>query len=350
MTHNRIFVPFFIDFGPRSWKRNLPLQLCCSSLSSPPTLRCCSFFVMNRVVLTLIQRKLVPFRSGWQHALGKRSADTTTTCGWLDGRTSTSSCFICSGDDSLRADGSCSQWTGICHPRGATYCQVADKAKEFVWRLFINTGNLICIEIITINTCSWQDWSSGEGCVMAIVHWIFACNGSKCSFSLFQDTIVALQSLASYATLVYGDSINLNVQVNGRGFEKRYSVASHNNLLLQKDEVPVPNRLMVSTSGIGCALVQVRFPLFCWPVSKNVQEIVSNVLSTHFPAFVFCRQMSSTTSQQTPQRDKRLSWGAESIQSTATAWRDPSTSVSGNHDAWLQWHKEKQNLPWPFKK
>ena len=53
----------------------------------------------------------------------------------------------------------------------------------------------------------------------------------------------------------------MNIEVSGQRYGKTFSVADYNSLLLQRDNVPLPNNLTIITSGTGCALVQVNFTL-----------------------------------------------------------------------------------------
>lgn len=76
-------------------------------------------------------------------------------------------------------------------------------------------------------------------------------------YVILQDTIVALQALADYAALVYGEGTNMNIEVSGRRYAKTFSVADYNSLLLQRDAVSLPNSLTIAASGSGCCLVQV---------------------------------------------------------------------------------------------
>ena len=70
---------------------------------------------------------------------------------------------------------------------------------------------------------------------------------------------MALNALAEYASLVYGDGVNMRVQVNGQDFSKTFRVSDTNSLVLQSEKISVPNRLAVTATGTGCVLFQVRY-------------------------------------------------------------------------------------------
>ena len=53
----------------------------------------------------------------------------------------------------------------------------------------------------------------------------------------------------------------MNIEISGQRYGKTFSVADYNSLLLQRDNVPLPNNLTITASGTGCALVQVNASL-----------------------------------------------------------------------------------------
>ena len=53
----------------------------------------------------------------------------------------------------------------------------------------------------------------------------------------------------------------MNIEISGRRYGKTFSIADYNSLLLQRDNVPLPNNLTITASGTGCALVQVNLSL-----------------------------------------------------------------------------------------
>jgi len=94
------------------------------------------------------------------------------------------------------------------------------------------------------------------GKALPIVKWLTSQRNENGGFASTQDTVVGLQALAQYATLVYGKSTNINVMVSGLGISETISVDSTNSLLLHQKSVQVPNSLTVTTTGTGCVFVQ----------------------------------------------------------------------------------------------
>lgn len=76
---------------------------------------------------------------------------------------------------------------------------------------------------------------------------------------LAQDTVVALQALAKYATLTYGKSGDLAVTVTApTGSKQDFMLEASNRLVLQRAALhELPGQYGVKTHGQGCALVQV---------------------------------------------------------------------------------------------
>ncbi|OXB62495.1 UNVERIFIED_CONTAM: hypothetical protein H355_007659, partial [Colinus virginianus] len=91
-----------------------------------------------------------------------------------------------------------------------------------------------------------------------IVRWLSKQQNPYGGFASTQDTVVALQALAKYATLTYGNSGDLKVKVTSPMGSKDFVLGDSNRLLLQQavlDEMP--GVYGVQTHGQGCALVQV---------------------------------------------------------------------------------------------
>ena len=79
----------------------------------------------------------------------------------------------------------------------------------------------------------------------------------SCVIVFPQDTVVALQALSHYASLLYGSTVDLVVRATGEGINRKFSVTSNNTLLLQRQAVPVPSNMHFEVTGEGCVLHQV---------------------------------------------------------------------------------------------
>ena len=73
-----------------------------------------------------------------------------------------------------------------------------------------------------------------------------------------QDTIIALQALSVYGSLVHQGGMDITVEVSGDQMSAAYGISDENKLVLQSMPIPrIPNELNVTVRGVGCALVQV---------------------------------------------------------------------------------------------
>nr|XP_020634516.1 alpha-2-macroglobulin-like protein 1 [Pogona vitticeps] len=81
-----------------------------------------------------------------------------------------------------------------------------------------------------------------------------------------QDTIVALQALAKYASLTYRETEELKVLVkSSKDFQHEFHVDKKNRLMLQKVSLPeIPGQYKVAVSGNGCVYVQAVLR-YNWP-------------------------------------------------------------------------------------
>lgn len=79
-----------------------------------------------------------------------------------------------------------------------------------------------------------------------------------------QDTVVALQALAKYASTAYKPSEEVSLAVKStENFQRTFNVRAANRLVFQQETLPnVPGVYTLEASGQGCIYVQVsREPL-----------------------------------------------------------------------------------------
>ncbi|XP_069129340.1 CD109 antigen-like [Argopecten irradians] len=105
---------------------------------------------------------------------------------------------------------------------------------------------------------------------LQILKWLVTQQNSRGGFVSTQDTVVALQALASLAELVYEDnfSISVNVVSTPGTFSQTFTINNENALVLQIGEIPyVQNvqELTVTATGTGICLLEVS-------VFFNVEE------------------------------------------------------------------------------
>lgn len=97
------------------------------------------------------------------------------------------------------------------------------------------------------------DYSSG------IVRWLAQQQNPYGGFSSTQDTVVALQALARYATATYSEEGRTTVKVTSLGgLSKEFNVEQTNRLLYQEERLSeVPGEYTVRAEGQGCVLAQI---------------------------------------------------------------------------------------------
>ncbi|KAK4317436.1 hypothetical protein Pmani_011444 [Petrolisthes manimaculis] len=90
-----------------------------------------------------------------------------------------------------------------------------------------------------------------------VIKWITAQRNGRGGFYSTQDTVVALQAMASYESQQYQGDVNLVATVKGTDLHHSFAVDETNNLLTQLVPLPgLPNTLHLSIVGQGCAVLQ----------------------------------------------------------------------------------------------
>ncbi|NXR70243.1 A2ML1 protein, partial [Rhadina sibilatrix] len=97
------------------------------------------------------------------------------------------------------------------------------------------------------------------GTASQIVRWLCKQQNPYGGFASTQDTVVALQALAKYATLTHGSDGDLRVTVTSpAGTGQDFVLDGSNRLVLQRGALPqLPGTYGLRARGQGCALVQV---------------------------------------------------------------------------------------------
>ncbi|XP_017749735.1 PREDICTED: alpha-2-macroglobulin-like protein 1 [Rhinopithecus bieti] len=92
----------------------------------------------------------------------------------------------------------------------------------------------------------------------SIVAWLAKQRNAYGGFSSTQDTVVALQALAKYATTAYMPSEEINLVVkSSENFQRTFNIQSANRLVFQQETLPnVPGMYALEASGQGCVYVQ----------------------------------------------------------------------------------------------
>ncbi|NWZ86915.1 A2ML1 protein, partial [Poecile atricapillus] len=97
------------------------------------------------------------------------------------------------------------------------------------------------------------------GTASQIVRWLCKQQNPYGGFASTQDTVVALQALAKYATLTHGSNGDFTVTVTSpTGMVQDFVLDSSNRLVLQRAALPeLPGTYRLRARGQGCALAQV---------------------------------------------------------------------------------------------
>ncbi|KAL4228109.1 Ovostatin-like [Mactra antiquata] len=94
--------------------------------------------------------------------------------------------------------------------------------------------------------------------VMPIVRWLTSNRNAFGGFISTQDTVVALQALSLFAERVYGEGLDVTVNINdGAGQSRDIYVTHDNSIILQRHDIIDPvNSVEVTIKGTGCILMQ----------------------------------------------------------------------------------------------
>ncbi|XP_074651835.1 murinoglobulin-1-like isoform X2 [Tubulanus polymorphus] len=120
--------------------------------------------------------------------------------------------------------------------------------------------------------------AAGVAEALPIVKWIARQRNSAGGFTSTQDTIVALQALADYAALAHKKESLVYTSAQGSHLAGvSFSVNDDNRLLLQKRTIQVPDLLVISANGTGCALLQASVK---YNIKKSVKLTPAFTLNT----------------------------------------------------------------------
>ncbi|XP_071524073.1 alpha-1-inhibitor 3-like [Panulirus ornatus] len=90
-----------------------------------------------------------------------------------------------------------------------------------------------------------------------VVKWITAQRNGQGGFFSTQDTVVALQAMASFESHLYQGDLDMAFQVKASGLDHTFSVDESNKLLTQLIPLPtLPTTLNLDITGQGCAVFQ----------------------------------------------------------------------------------------------
>nr|XP_058138725.1 alpha-2-macroglobulin-like protein 1 isoform X2 [Dasypus novemcinctus] len=111
-----------------------------------------------------------------------------------------------------------------------------------------------------------------------IVAWLAKQRNAYGGFSSTQDTVVALQALAKYATVAYVPSEGVSLVVKStENFQHTFNVEAANRLVFQQETLPnIPGEYTLEASGQGCVYVQIVLRYNILP-PKNLESFSLSV-------------------------------------------------------------------------
>jgi len=107
-----------------------------------------------------------------------------------------------------------------------------------------------------------------------IVRWLSQQRNAYGGFGSTQDTVIGLQALAQYASLVYSDGLDLTVSAsypNSASSFATFEVSDENSLVVQEEKLPDASPVNIDVSGQGCFVLQgnVRYNVYTDMVKKD---------------------------------------------------------------------------------
>ncbi|XP_041924558.1 alpha-2-macroglobulin-like isoform X1 [Alosa sapidissima] len=138
---------------------------------------------------------------------------------------------------------------------GGSHLHWSQSSSERADSLAVETSSYVLLAVLTKPTLTAADL----GYASRIVSWLVKQQNPYGGFSSTQDTVVALQALALYATKVFSPHGSSTVTVQSAGGDKhQFDVNQHNTLLYQETALQdVPGKYSVEVKGSTCASVGV---------------------------------------------------------------------------------------------
>ncbi|NWQ77754.1 A2ML1 protein, partial [Columbina picui] len=137
-----------------------------------------------------------------------------------------------------------------------------------------------------------------------IVSWLIKQQNPYGGFASTQDTVVALEALALYASKTFNkDGPNLQVSLSSEGFNQNIRVDNTNRLLMQTVELPIiPQDYSVHVQGHGCLFLQAILRYHIPPprseitFAMSVQTECTAPNTTQFPVTIHARYTGNRVS------------------------------------------------------
>ncbi|XP_042561271.1 alpha-2-macroglobulin-like [Clupea harengus] len=161
--------------------------------------------------------------------------------------------FSLAGEEDIRAQ-LLKRLDSVATPDGSLL-HWSQSSSEQADSLAVETSSYVLLAVLTKTTLTAADL----GYAARIFNWLVKQQNPYGGFSSTQDTVVALQALALYATKVFSPHGSSTVTVQSAGGDKhQFDVNQHNTLLYQERALQdVPGKYSVEVKGSACASVGV---------------------------------------------------------------------------------------------
>ncbi|XP_076322555.1 alpha-1-inhibitor 3-like [Tachypleus tridentatus] len=141
-------------------------------------------------------------------------------------------------------------------------------------------GRSVSVEIAgyAILTLLQNRSASDMAKVTPIIRWLAQQQNYRGGFFSTQDTVVALQAMAKFATIAYRHDLYLRVEIESTGFKREITLNKDNSILMHTFRIPtVPSHVEFEATGRGCCLVQtsLRYNVYTPPPRKGFHLYVT---------------------------------------------------------------------------
>ncbi|KAK4303545.1 hypothetical protein Pmani_024447 [Petrolisthes manimaculis] len=137
--------------------------------------------------------------------------------------------------------------------------QAAVTKNAMYWNLPKDNSRAVSLETAgyAILALMTHDPKTNEEKARKIVKWITAQRNGQGGFYSTQDTVVALQALATYEGHLHQETLNVKAVVTANNFTHTFTITDNNKLLEQYQSLPtLPTTVSINMTGQGCVVLQ----------------------------------------------------------------------------------------------
>ncbi|KAK4320069.1 hypothetical protein Pmani_009057 [Petrolisthes manimaculis] len=137
--------------------------------------------------------------------------------------------------------------------------QAAVTKNAMYWNLPKGNSRAVSLETAgyAILALMTHDPKTNEEKARKIVKWITTQRNGQGGFYSTQDTVVALQALATYEGHLHQETLNVKAVVTANNFTHTFTITDNNKLLEQYQSLPtLPTTVSINMTGQGCVVLQ----------------------------------------------------------------------------------------------